>query len=89
MICYHWRSEALKNYGWGDCIAVGKTLEEAKTNARMAFEAHLRDRFSFYFGDLQDDYDREALEEKRAAFERDLSAEPETVETALMIEGSD
>lgn len=77
-----WHSEFLAQYGRGYIIAIGTTVQEARSKARSALFATLQERIKDCLID-EDDY-----EAKRAEILRDIAAAP-TKTDVLLIGGSE
>ena len=80
MAMFHWYSDALKEYGRGQIVAIGDTVEEARENARSSYLT--------YIGGPNGFVDEEEYDERVALFEADIAAEP-TADNAIFIPGSE
>lgn len=95
MKLYRWHSEYLERYSTGDIVAMGETVEQARTLARSGFEPHYFERYAWMYDSIQDYLDgcdaenREEFEEARAKFETDIAVEPEELPGFILIPGSE
>lgn len=88
MQLYQWRSDILKNYAQGYILAIGQSVEEARANALVAFEAFALSEWEWCFGANADDQYKAIANDYRVAFAADLSKEPVTL-LAAIIQGSE
>lgn len=91
---YRWYSEALRNYGYGNAFAQGRSADEARTAAMAAYKEYLAS--DAWWGEVPDaegnfryEDDREDYEAAVARFEADLKAEPAAVGEAFVVKGSE
>ena len=91
MNLYVWRSKYLQSYGEGQIIALARSVEEAREKARLEYDRHSRERFSYFYDGVGEDYDDQAqLEVHRREFEADITEEPQIVASGcLFIQGSE
>lgn len=91
MVLFSWPSRYLQNYGPGQIIVMAADVEAARAAARRRFEMHLHERYDFLFYGLSQHeiLVDEDICQKRALFEADISAEPDRIEGALFVSGSD
>lgn len=91
---YRWRSEALKNYGYGHAFAVGRSINDARSAAMTSFKAYLSsDEWWGNGPDAEGNFrfeeDREDYEAEISKFQRDLDADPIAVGEAFVVRGSE
>jgi hypothetical protein len=79
MPLYHWFSEALADYGQGSIIVYAKDVPTARKVARQ--------EYGHFIGGPASYLRKDAFEERKAAIDKDLAAEP-TEKTAVFISGS-
>jgi len=85
---YHWRSEALRQYGSGWIIVSGDDVAAARIAARAAAEAHFWEGQHWTSRDRDDEDDREEFAKFIALIDTDIGAEPEH-SASLFIFGSE
>lgn len=86
MQLFHWRSQALKNYGSGYIVAMAETVEEARKNVLALAQAEIVNRYCWL--DPSDPDDKAEIEAKMAEFLADMQDEPST-DTVILIYGSE
>lgn len=91
MFLFSWPSNYLQNYARGQIIVMAENAEAARAAARLRFEVHLRERYDLLFYGLSQHeilVDKDICQ-KRALFEADIRPEPDRIEGALFVSGSD
>jgi hypothetical protein len=91
---YRWYSEALRRYGCGHAFALGRTLDEARSAAMLAFRSHLASDDWWGTGPEADgsfrfEDDREEYEAAVMKFQADIDADPFAVGEAFIVLGSE
>jgi len=84
MNIYEWRpARVMRNYGSGYIIVAAETVEEARKNATIQFEAWCKENWKWY----DDEYNAEMIEQLK----EDISIDPiiYDVSTVIYITGSD
>lgn len=87
MNIFHWRSNAMKQYGRGYVMAIASDAETAREMIMRRAKSEYIDNFSTYFDDSDED-DIRQLEEFKTKLKDDIDKEPDISET-LFIPGSE
>lgn len=87
MQLFHWRSEALKQYGDGWIVVQALDIDEARAKVRVDADTHFW-QGTWWSRDRDDEDDREEHTKFMKQIDADIAGEPETSNT-LFILGSE
>ena len=86
MKLFHWKaSKMLERYSAGDIIVMAEDVEKARQEARRSLVAWHRENYGW--AEVDDEFN--GLSVYRDKLERDLAEDPEEVEHAIFIWGSE
>ena len=85
---YAWTSDVMADFGSGQIIAAGRSIEEALKNARQMIESDEIFRFLPQYEGVDFHADLEELESKRQALIDEMHLKPTVYPTGMLIQGS-